>query len=109
MPTRLSCSLNHSAPRALGALWFKLQDNLVGMRRVFQIIDQQADQERHGNETLETVREGLKIDQVSYTYPDGTPVLDSVSLDARVGEMIAIISPTRASKETLSSTGVPSG
>jgi hypothetical protein len=27
---------------ALGALWFKLQDNLVGMRRVFQIIDQQA-------------------------------------------------------------------
>ena len=87
---------------ALGALWFKLQDNLVGMRRVFQIIDQQADHERHGNETLETVHEGLKIDQVSYTYPDGTPVLDSVSLDARVGEMIALVGTTGSGKTTLS-------
>jgi len=87
---------------ALGAVWFKLQDNLIGMRRVFQIIDQQADHERHGNETLATVREGLRIDHVSYSYPDGTLALDDVTLDARVGEMVALVGATGSGKTTLS-------
>ncbi len=87
---------------ALGAVWFKLQDNLIGMRRVFQVIDQQADHERHGTETLETVREGLTIDHVSYAYSDGTRALDNVTLDARVGEMVALVGTTGAGKTTLS-------
>jgi len=87
---------------ALGAMWFNLQDNLIGMRRVFQIIDQQADHERHGQETLETVRKGLRIDHVSYTYPDGTPALDDVTLDAQRGEMVALVGATGSGKTTLS-------
>ena len=87
---------------ALGAMWFNLQDNLIGMRRVFQIIDQQADHERHGQETLETVRKGLRIDHVSYTYPDGTPALDDVTLDAQLGEMVALVGATGSGKTTLS-------
>lgn len=87
---------------ALGAMWFNLQDNLIGMRRVFQIIDQQADHERHGQETLETVRKGLSIDHVSYTYPDGTPALDNVTLDAQLGEMVALVGATGSGKTTLS-------
>ncbi len=87
---------------SLGGLWFKLQDKLIGMRRVFQIIDQQADHERHGNETLETVREGLRIDHVSYAYPDGTRALDDVTLEARVGEMVALVGASGAGKTTLS-------
>ena len=87
---------------ALGAMWFNLQDNLIGMRRVFQIIDQQADHERHGQETLETVRKGLRIDHVSYAYPDGTPALDDVTLDAQLGEMVALVGATGSGKTTLS-------
>ena len=87
---------------ALGALWFKLQDNLVGMRRVFQIIDQQTDQEKHGDETLESVQQGLKIDDVSFDYPDGTRALNKVSLDAKVGEMVALVGATGSGKTTLS-------
>ena len=87
---------------ALGAMWFNLQDNLIGMRRVFQIIDQQADHERHGQETLETVRKGIKIDHVSYAYPDGTPALDDVTLEAQLGEMVALVGATGSGKTTLS-------
>jgi ATP-binding cassette, subfamily B, bacterial len=87
---------------ALGGLWFNLQDKLIGMRRVFQIIDQQTDYERHGNDTLETVREGLRIDHVSYAYPDETQALNDVTLDARAGEMVALVGPTGAGKTTLS-------
>lgn len=87
---------------ALGAVWFKLQDNLVGMRRVFQIVDQQADHERHGSETLEAVREGIRFDHVSYAYPDGTLALDDVTLDACVGEMVALVGATGAGKTTMS-------
>ena len=72
------------------------------MRRVFQMIDQQTDHERHGNETLETVREGLKIDHVSYAYPDGTLALNDVTLDARVGEMVALVGATGSGKTTMS-------
>ena len=87
---------------ALGALWFKLQDNLVGMRRVFQIIDQQTDHENHGNKVLETVHDGLSIDDVSYAYPDGTRALSNINLNARVGEMIALVGATGSGKTTLS-------
>ena len=87
---------------ALGAVWFKLQDNLVGMRRVFQIVDQQADHERHGSETLAAVREGIRFDHVSYAYPDGTLALDDVTLDACVGEMVALVGATGAGKTTMS-------
>ncbi len=43
----------------------------------------------------------VEIKNLSYTYPDGTPALNGVSLDAMEGESIGIIGPNGAGKSTL--------
>ncbi len=68
----------------------------------FRIIDQPTDQERHGSEVLETVRDGLCVEDVSYAYPDGTPALNNINLNAQVGEMVALVGATGSGKTTLS-------
>lgn len=43
----------------------------------------------------------VEIKNLSYTYPDGTPALNGVSLDVMEGESIGIIGPNGAGKSTL--------
>jgi len=43
----------------------------------------------------------VEIKNLSYTYPDGTPALNGVSLDVREGESVGIIGPNGAGKSTL--------
>lgn len=84
----------------LGTLWFNLQNNVVGMRRVFQVLDAKIDSDYHGTKIAEPINR-VRIDNVSFHYPDGTSALSRVSLEGRVGEMIALVGATGAGKTTL--------
>jgi ABC-type multidrug transport system fused ATPase/permease subunit len=43
----------------------------------------------------------VTLEDVSYSYPDGTPALESVTLEARVGQVTALVGPAGAGKTTL--------
>ena len=43
----------------------------------------------------------VRLDAVSYRYPDGTPGIDGVSLVAEAGKMTAIVGPSGAGKSTI--------
>ncbi len=45
-------------------------------------------------------REAITIRNLCYTYPDGTKVLEDVSLEVYEGERIAIVGPNGAGKTT---------
>ena len=86
---------------ALGAMWFNLQNSVAGMKRVFDVLDSPVDEDTHGRETLPGPVTHVAVEKASFSYPDGTRALTDVSLEGRVGEMIALVGPTGAGKTTL--------
>ena len=85
----------------LGAMWFNLQNNVAGMRRVYQVVDAPVDADLQGDDAIERVRRGVQLDNVSYGYPDGTQAVSNASLEGRVGEVVALVGATGAGKSTL--------
>jgi ABC-type multidrug transport system fused ATPase/permease subunit len=47
------------------------------------------------------VRGEVAFEDVSFTYPDGTKVLDDITFEARPGQMVALVGLTGAGKTTL--------
>lgn len=85
----------------LGALWMRLQDQAIGLHRVFFLMDVEGERDHPGARPLPAVREGLRLEDVSLHYPDGTDALRGVSLEARVGEVTALVGPAGAGKSSL--------
>ena len=54
-----------------------------------------------GNNQFKGIRKELSIENVTYSYPDNKPVLDSINIHVPVGKMIAIVGPSGAGKSTI--------
>lgn len=82
-------------------LWIYLQDNAVGIRRVFELMDEPSDHQPPDPLPLATIREGFELENVHYRYPDGTAALRGVSFQARCGSLVALVGPAGSGKTTL--------
>ena len=79
-----------------------LQGAVAGARRVRSVLamrPETIDQPDAVDATA--IRGEVTFENVSFAYPDGTPVLDDISFTARPGEMIALVGLTGAGKTTL--------
>ena len=85
----------------LGAMWFNLQNNVAGMRRVYQVVDAPVDADLQGHAVIERVNIGVEAEDVTYRYPDGTQAIRGASLEGFVGEVVALVGATGAGKSTL--------
>ena len=85
----------------LGSMWFNLQNNVAGMRRVYDVVDAPVDADLQGHDAIDRLRRGVEIDNVSYRYPDGTQAVREATLDGRIGEVVALVGATGAGKSTL--------
>ncbi len=85
----------------LGALWIRVQDSAMGLHRVFFLMDLPGEEDPPGATPLPRLRERVEIRGVDYSYPDGTPALRGAELEARVGEVTALVGPAGAGKTTL--------
>jgi ABC-type multidrug transport system fused ATPase/permease subunit len=90
----------------LGHLWIKLQENVAGMHRVFTILDSPKEaledepEDSTGYAPFQ-IAHGIRLENVDYTYPDGTRALQEITFEGHLGEMIALTGPTGAGKSTL--------
>ncbi|MGI9273005.1 MAG: ABC transporter ATP-binding protein [Woeseiaceae bacterium] len=85
---------------SFGFLYGDLQSHVAGMARVFHLLDTPAEKSGDGVD-LPEIRQGLVMENVGLTYPDGRVALRDINLEAGIGDIIALVGPTGAGKTTL--------
>lgn len=88
--------------RNLTQMWGTLQDVSIALSRVFEMMAKLPEQKvRSGGEIPHAPARELAFDAVNFAYHTRSSVLDSVSFQAKVGEITAIAGPSGAGKSTL--------
>jgi subfamily B ATP-binding cassette protein MsbA len=87
--------------RKLNKVNLVVQQARVGAKRTREILEAVNEvQERPGAVTVDGIHEGLRFENVQFSYSD-TPVLQGVDLEIRRGEIVALVGPSGAGKTTL--------
>jgi ATP-binding cassette subfamily B protein len=88
--------------RQLSNLYNTLQAALAGAERVFEILDTPSEvDDAPAAKALPAVRGDVRFDQVTFGYRKGTTVLEDMSLEAKPGQLVALVGPTGAGKTTI--------
>ena len=70
--------------------------------RLFEILDAPSAVEETSNAvTLEKSQGHVKFENVSFAYGDGKPVLRNINLEAKPGEIVALVGPPGSGKSTI--------
>jgi ATP-binding cassette subfamily B protein len=101
--TFISYGQNFTNPlRQLANLYNTIQAALAGAERVFEIIDASPEmQDAPDALPLERIHGDVRFEHVNFEYRPGTPVIKDMSLEAKAGEIIALVGPTGAGKTTI--------
>jgi ABC-type multidrug transport system fused ATPase/permease subunit len=87
----------------LGALWIRVQGEAPGLHRVFFLMDLPGETDAPGAKPLPPLREGVRLEDVSVRFGDGTEALRDVTLALPRGRVTALVGPAGAGKTTLAS------
>jgi ATP-binding cassette, subfamily B, multidrug efflux pump len=91
---------------ALAQRYTLLQSAMAGAERVFGLLDSaegEMDAPKRPGTPDGNADNAFELEQVSFEYKPGVPVLSDVTLAARRGEKIALVGPTGAGKSTIAS------
>lgn len=79
-----------------------LQSAASAAERVFRLIDEPVEAADPANAVVLTDVEGdVSIEDLSFSYIPGTPVITNLNLEAKAGQVVAIVGETGAGKTTL--------
>ena len=88
--------------REIADIFNELQSSVAAAERVFRIIDEPVEPaDRADARALASVQGRVELEHVSFGYTPERTVLKDFSLEARPGQLIAIVGPTGAGKTTL--------
>ena len=101
--TFISYGQNFTNPlRQLANLYNSIQAALAGAERVFEIIDTPAEVDDAPDAlSLENVHGHVLFENVNFGYRPDTPIIRNMSMEAKSGEIVALVGPTGAGKTTI--------
>jgi len=101
--TFISYGQNFTNPlRQLGNIYNSIQAALAGAERVFEIIDTSPEvQDVPDPLALESIRGNVRFEHVNFEYRPGEPIIKDMTLEAKAGEIFALVGPTGAGKTTI--------
>ncbi|MDG2304968.1 MAG: ABC transporter ATP-binding protein [Candidatus Binatia bacterium] len=90
-----------SACYDIGSIWIGVQSAAVGLHRVFEMMDlPEGDPSVPGAACASPVR-SVRLEGVSFAYPNGPTVVDNVDLTLESGRVVALVGPAGAGKSTI--------
>ncbi|MBO9593264.1 MAG: ABC transporter ATP-binding protein [Niabella sp.] len=93
---------NVSAPiRQLHRIYDEVNDAFIYAEAYFQILDAEEATEQTGAYKEEVVKGDFEMQQVNFTYPNGTRALHNVSLKIEGGKTTALVGLSGAGKSTI--------
>lgn len=106
---QLSCFLTYANQytkpfNEISGVITELQSALASAKRVFEVIDAEAEEPDSENAlvlTSENVDGSIDINDVSFCYNPERPLIEGLNLKVRQGQRIAIVGPTGCGKTTL--------
>jgi ATP-binding cassette, subfamily B, multidrug efflux pump len=88
--------------RQLSNLYNTIQAALAGAERIFEILDTASEvQDAPDALALESIQGDVRFEHVRFGYQPGQPIIKDMSLEAKSGEIIALVGPTGAGKTTI--------
>ena len=82
-------------------LFNTIQSALAGAERVFQVMDEEPEQDAPEAKDVTDIEGNIEIQDVTFSYIPGKPVLKHATITAKKGEQVAIVGPTGAGKTTI--------
>ncbi len=86
----------------ISVLWTNIQSAVAGAERIFTLLDEEIDiTDQPDAVDLPQIEGHVQFEQVWAEYNPGEPVLKGIDIEAKPGEMVAIVGPTGAGKTTI--------
>lgn len=93
---------NVSAPiRQLHRIYDEVNDALVYSEGFFDIVEAEHEVEKSGKYIPSKINGNIEVNNVDFTYPNGTKALNNVSLKIPAGKITAFVGLSGAGKSTL--------
>ncbi|MBS4784021.1 MAG: ABC transporter ATP-binding protein [Clostridium sp.] len=78
-----------------------IQSALAGAERVFEVIEEEKEEDSINAEHIESMEGTVSFENVSFSYNKDKMILDGLSLEGEKGNLIAIVGPTGSGKTTI--------